>query len=1091
MTATNIPFVIDLDNNQHVVLSSLTEFTRSLSRVKNIGGTDPVKKAIIILQRYITSLKNFKSVSDERQAFFSSNQFLDTFITQLDNLKAGQAPITFEQFQSESKDESKSAISLFLDTIFLKSYEKQSHSWRTALAKYLKSSGTLCTTLQPTDNVDVADTDRPSDVELENYRSNLNPAIGAVARQNLDPSQLINYSFSGVAGFTRVGFTRRGVCYLCGLPIERKTATTSTKKKNKDESRALNGVGNTNCEHVMPFLSALQNWDFIYKALDAPSIRKKFEMSDEFAWSHFCCNMLKQNIDFLHLDTNGLYIPHYHNIETYLNWLSSNDNRGKYDCLHVLPPRRFNRDTARGSIMERVNRLCEVLNSDNTGVPNNKNNYSQAQLRKVYGIFLLLQYVNVADFTNIIKLKTQIGIRFAHGLIGGADMNVIRDEEGKIIKYVRSFGSADKLRGSRVNLAVDLRKSAQNERLRKNRENILQDGYATVVSEMKESTQHTDDGQFSFQPQQNLATMGPYPPPPPTHGQQPWFPYSQVAPQVDPQVATMALPPPQPPPALTHGQQPWFPYSQVAPQVDPQVANIALPPPQPPPAPHPSLPTFTPDLKLLEILKSAFYQTINELDQASITQIINRIDPVADQIDPLADHIETSIEVLNNNKEFKTRLLNPIWDHPITTTGKTFGNYVTTITLTKARSALQVGVGVEIPLPPGTNIESICKRWFSNMIYDYFDIKLTINDKQQISVKLQQELLPALTEEARSAINQAQQKIASEISNLTQLISSVTLGKEGQMATATNPLTTLQAMIKNANLFIFLPMVNSLTTKMEPEVMNISCIDYIDDIIFYLELLTASKDVRLMEKILPLIQLVTPTLQPPVLGSIYTDANAQIRTIPFITEALSALPEAIKSGDHANVFDNVVAKMPALSDYLTSLSSTITTGWGGVTDPTLPEQTEPIERNEQIRDALTKLKELIVGRQNLETLSKNLSDFGSSPTINIETIQTSLILPLKLVQTCLTDTFTSNLKTAVDTALDTAVATASTQGGGKRNHKRKSGGYRKTIRRNHKRIIRVAKGGAATYRKKHNKSRNHKTRKHKIRKHKTRKHKRL
>jgi hypothetical protein len=165
MAATNIPFVIDLENNQHVVLSSLTEFKASLSRVKNIGGTDLVKKAIIILQRYITSLKNFKSVSDERQAFFSSNQFLDTFITQLDNLKAVEAPLTFEQFQSESKDESKSAISLFLDTIFLKSYEKQSHSWRTALAKYLKSSGTLCTTLQPTDIVGVANTDIPIDVE--------------------------------------------------------------------------------------------------------------------------------------------------------------------------------------------------------------------------------------------------------------------------------------------------------------------------------------------------------------------------------------------------------------------------------------------------------------------------------------------------------------------------------------------------------------------------------------------------------------------------------------------------------------------------------------------------------------------------------------------------------------------------------------------------------------------------------------------------------------------------------------------------------------------------------------------------------------
>jgi hypothetical protein len=80
----------------------------------------------------------------------------------------------------------------------------------------------------------------------------------------------------------------------------------------------------------------------------------------------------------------------------------------------------------------------------------------------------------------------------------------------------------------------------------------------------------------------------------------------------------------------------------------------------------------------------------------------------------------------------------------------------------------------------------------------------------------------------------------------------------------------------------------------------------------------------------------------------------------------------------------------------------------------------------------------------------------------------------------MTDANTAKVKNAVDTAF---------QGGGNRIHKRKSGGYRKTIRRNNKRIIRVAKGGSATYRKKQNKSRKHKTRRHKTLKHKTRKHK--
>ena len=359
-------------------------------------------------------------------------------------------------------------------------------------------------------------------------------------------------------------------------------------------------------------------------------------------------------------------------------------------------------------------------------------------------------------------------------------------------------------------------------------------------------------------------------------------------------------------------------------------------------------------------------------------------------------------------------------------------------------------------------------------------------------------------------------------------------------------------------------MVDSLTTKMGPEVVNISCIDYIDDIIFYLEQLIASKDGSIMGKILPLIPQVIQTLQLPVLTSIQPYAthqmgtipfisealsafrapgfdqvaaniqalsdfitqlsthintgweivkkirsikhNEQVRdalnilgqklvqphidqtslqTIPFISEALSALPR-IDQSQHAPGFEEVAANIKALSDFITKLSTDINTGWDSLTPPVARTQPiediiEPIERNEQIRDALTKLKELIVGRQNLETLSNNLTAFGSSPTTDIEYITSRLILPLKLVQTYLTDSFTTTLKNAVDTAFS--------QGGGNRIHKRKSGGYRKTIRRNNKRITKGSKGGGATYRKKHNKSRKHKTRKHKTRKHKTRRHK--
>jgi len=1053
MPATNIPFVIDLEQTTGIELGSLERFKQSVQAFPGFTGTNPTKKAILILQKYITSLSNFGSVSDERQAFFSSNQFLETFTTQLNKLNSSIAPLTFEQFQSESKDESKSAISIFLDTIFLKSYDKQSHSWRTALAKYLKSSGTLCTTLQPIREVRVVNTDSLNPAELSDYQSALQPALGAVARQNAVPSQLINYSFSGGA----IGFTKRATCYLCGLPIGAKTANTSTKKKNKDESRALDGVGNTNCEHVMPFLSALQSWDFISKALDNPSITKKFEMSDEFAWSHFCCNMLKQNIDFLHLDNNGLYVPHYHNIETYLNWLSSNDNRGKYDCLHVLGG--FNRDNARTSIMERVDRLCDVLNRDNTPVPNkkNKNNYSDSQLTKVYGIFLLLQYVTVADFSNIIKTKTRIGI----GFFGGAQRSdgPQRSDDPKL--FERNLGNVKDIRDSRVKMAVELRKQAQIGRMHKFR----------LSSEQSEDSPRSPTAM-------NYA----------------------------------AAPPLQQPP----------PY------------------PTPPHSTQPPLLSQAEYLKLFEIIKSAFYQTINGLDEASINWITSIIERAA-------ANIETGINLLDYG-EFKTTVFTPIWGQVAR-----IGIMEQIITVATAMDGRNIRT---IPLPQGITIVGMCEKWFSNMIYDYFNIKLTVTDKRQILTKLQEEQSIATTDPARLAITDAEVKITNEISNLTLMISP-TSEKDGQLTTMTNALTTLQAMIKNANEVIFIPMLTSLTANMTPVVTNISVIENIDDIIFYLEQFVtflnydteaktalqaaaaaaeafaaaagpekeaASAAVKGAAKyvehladnlrithtqIQQLIPLVMPILSTN-LGSIRQDATRQSGNIPFISQALSALPR-IDQSQHAPGFEEVAANITGLDGFISNLSETINAKWAtfhaewtsfhtilaALSEEAKQKKMEEIQTkmkeiegkleeigdDEQNRDALIKLKELIVGRQNLETLSNNLTTFGRSATTDIESIKSFLILPLKIVKTYLTDANTANVKNAVDTAF--------TQGGGNRNHKRKSCGYRKTIRRNNKRIIRVAKGGAATYRKKHNKSRKHKTIKHKTRKHKTRRHKRL
>ena len=406
--ANRTSFGIDLEQTQGIVLGSLMAFQQSVQDFPGITENDPTKKAILILQKYITSIKNFNSLCDARQEFFRSKQFVNTFTEQLVNLVSVEAPPTYIQFKQELNDESKSSTTQFLDAIFLKSYgPKGAGSWRKGYEKILYSKGTLCTNVQPIVEVPVRDADNPSDDELQAYAVGLDPSIKAVARQNNFPSQLFNYSFSGGAP----GFRLQGTCYLCGLPIAAVTR---------------GGSGNTNCEHIMPIVSALQSWDFIYRyeVLEPitqikrhfisgqvfnqlnPSqrrhIKRLFEISDEFAWAHWCCNMLKLDLDFLHLNNNGKYVPHYYNIKIFLEWLRNNN--GMYDCATVLHGLDINR--AKASLMIRIKRLCKVLNERNERVNPN----SRLNLIKVYGIFLLLQYVTVTSFSKIISLQGQTGL---------------------------------------------------------------------------------------------------------------------------------------------------------------------------------------------------------------------------------------------------------------------------------------------------------------------------------------------------------------------------------------------------------------------------------------------------------------------------------------------------------------------------------------------------------------------------------------------------------------------------------------------------------------------------------------------------------
>ena len=405
-------FRIDLKENYDFDLSSFKSFEEFIRALPS-QLTDPTKKAILFLQKYLSGQKSLKgkNFSIPRKDFFTSDQFIETFTNELGLLKVLEAPETYPILKQQQTKESKSGITLFLDAIFRK---EGGESWRTNIfQKNLLGDGTLCKYVQPTVsagiNIDldytILATVQANSPQYLTYVNGLDTTRGPLVRQNAVPSQLFNYDFAN-------GFTIQGTCYLCNLPIGLKTPGSFNV---------------ANCEHVMPILSALQASDFflsnieafpklnaIKTAIAAPGgaanlttedrayINKLLKISPEFAWSHGCCNILKSDIDFLYLDTNnGQYSPHRINIQTYLNWLFDPTNARLYDCgvilAQIAAAGANARTNAEASIMTRVTQLCQRLNASNGQL-----NGDRKELLKVYGIFLLLQHLKVSTIDGIV-----------------------------------------------------------------------------------------------------------------------------------------------------------------------------------------------------------------------------------------------------------------------------------------------------------------------------------------------------------------------------------------------------------------------------------------------------------------------------------------------------------------------------------------------------------------------------------------------------------------------------------------------------------------------------------------------------------------
>ena len=82
-------------------------------------------------------------------------------------------------------------------------------------------------------------------------------------------------------------------CYICGLTIEEKTGQR-------------NSLG-PSCEHILPVMQAMFFLD-LYRSSDGPlTSDKKAFLQMEYAWSHLCCNLVKNVTSLLKtvVDTNN------------------------------------------------------------------------------------------------------------------------------------------------------------------------------------------------------------------------------------------------------------------------------------------------------------------------------------------------------------------------------------------------------------------------------------------------------------------------------------------------------------------------------------------------------------------------------------------------------------------------------------------------------------------------------------------------------------------------------------------------------------------------------------------------------------------
>ena len=145
-----------------------------------------------------------------------------------------------------------------------------------------------------------------------------------------------------------------------------------------------------NCEHVLPISSALSHWWLMKGDRDDYTTEELDEMELEYDWAHECCNMLKDNFDFIKFDKkDAIYMI---NTVVITNLCNAINESNSYDCGSI--------NTI--IINERLRVIGDKLSPILAKINENIRKFPEVEFYRAFVKFKLISAISEEDFLRAI-----------------------------------------------------------------------------------------------------------------------------------------------------------------------------------------------------------------------------------------------------------------------------------------------------------------------------------------------------------------------------------------------------------------------------------------------------------------------------------------------------------------------------------------------------------------------------------------------------------------------------------------------------------------------------------------------------------------